>query len=63
MDPEIKDVLEEVTEDVAESIDTNETVADIAEHLPEATVDKAEDMIEDTTGMDMDLNNNEADAE
>ena len=63
MDPEIKDVLEEVTEDVAESIDTNETVADMAEHLPEATVDKAEDIIEDTTGMDMDLNNNEADAE
>ncbi len=63
MDPEIKDVLEEVTEDVAESIDTNETVADMAEHLPETTVDKAEDMIEDTTGMDMDLNNNEADAE
>ncbi len=63
MDPEIKDVLEEVTEDVAESIDINETVADMAEHLPETLVGKAEDMIEDTTGMDMDLNNNEADAE
>ncbi len=63
MDPEIKDVLEEVKEDVAESIDTNETVADMAEHLPEAIVDKAEDMIDEATGMDMDLNNNEADAE
>lgn len=63
MDPEIKDVLEEVKEDVAESIDTNETVADMAEHLPEAIVDKAEDMIDETTGMDIDLNNNEADAE
>lgn len=63
MDPEIKDVLEEVKEDVAESIDTNETVADMAEHLPEAIVDKAEDMIDEATGMDIDLNNNEADAE
>ncbi len=63
MDPEITEVLEEVKEDVAESIDTNETVADMAEHLPEALVDKAEDLINDATGVDMDLNNNQADAE
>lgn len=61
MDPEIKDVLEEVTEDVAESIDTNKTIAKMAEHLPETMVDKAEEIIDEATGMDMDLNNNEAD--
>lgn len=54
----LKDV---VTGEMEEKIEA--TAAPLAEKMPEGIVDSAENMIENATGMDLDLNGNEAPTE
>jgi hypothetical protein len=50
-----------VSDNVEEKIEG--MAAPLAEKMPEGVVDSAEDMINKATGMDLDLNGNEAPAE
>ncbi len=57
----LNDLKDMVAGGVEEKIEA--AAAPIAEAMPEGIVDGAEDMIEKATGMDLDLNGNEAPAE
>ncbi len=55
------DILDNVVEMAEEKIE--DMAGDIAEKLPENVVDGAEDMINNATGMDLDMNGNDVSAE
>jgi hypothetical protein len=55
------DILDNVVEMAEEKIE--DVAGDIAEKLPENVVDGAEDMINNATGMDLDMNGNDVSAE
>lgn len=57
----LNDLKDMVAGGVGEKIEA--AAAPIAEAMPEGIVDGVEDMIEKATGMDLDLNGNEAPAE
>lgn len=54
-------VTDTVSDNVEEKIE--EMATPLAEKMPEGVVDSAENMIEEATGIDLDLNGNEAPAE
>lgn len=58
----LKDVVSGAVSDEVEA-KIEDMAGDIAEKLPENVVDGAEDMINNATGMDLDMNGNDVSAE